>query len=336
MAQGVAQSPGGVIDSVRARWLMGTLLEVRLPASPRADALADAAFAAVEEVERAASTWRDDTELARLHRRAGTGPERVSDVLAQALGTAARLRDETGDAFDPALGALVAAYGLRGPGRWPSETEVARALSLAGPRAFAWDGEARLLALSGPDVRLDLDGIAKGIALDRAAERLRAQGVRRALLNFGGQLLAIGPPEGEPPFEGLVASADGEGRPVLAVPLRDASLSTSSDSERGRLVDGRPAGHLLDPRTGRFAAFRGSVTVLAPTAAEADALSTAFFVLGPDSFHRDADRRRSRDIAVAFLVQAPGGARALADPVFHPAPARADGPSPDERQENSR
>jgi len=88
------------------------------------------------------------------------------------------LRDETGGAFDPAIGAL-AAYDLRGPGRWPSPDERARAVSLRGPLAFTWNGASRLLELSDPAVRLDLDGIAKGVALDRAAETLRREGSAR-------------------------------------------------------------------------------------------------------------------------------------------------------------
>lgn len=334
MAQSPAEGDETERWAVRARWLMGTVVEIRLPASPGADALAETAFAAVEEVERAASTWRDDTELSRLHREAGRPAQPVSEALARTLEAAVRLRDETGGAFDPAVGALAAAYDLRGPGRWPSPDERARALSLRGPLAFTWNGASRLLALSDPAVRLDLDGIAKGVALDRAAKRLRREGVRKALLNFGGQLLAIGPPAAEPPFEALVASPDAERRPLLAVSLRDASLSTSSNSERQRLVDGRPAGHLLDPRTGLFATFRGSVTVLAPTGAEADALSTAYFVLGPEAFRHESETRRARRIAAAFLLPGVEGHRTLADPLFHPVPASAAGPRTDERQEN--
>jgi thiamine biosynthesis lipoprotein ApbE len=105
------------------------------------------------------------------------------------------------------------------------------------------------------------------------------------------------------------------------LPLRDASLSTSSNAERQRLVDGRPAGHILDPRTGAFAAFRGSVTVLAPTGVDADALSTALFVDGPHSFAAGVSRRREHGVAVAFLVANGTGFTPLADPPFRPLPA---------------
>lgn len=299
---------------VRARWLMGTVLEVRLPASAGSGALVERAFEAVAELERAVSTWRADSELSLLHL-AAPGPRPVSEPLASALDAAVRAREETGGAYDPAVGALVTAYGLRSEGRRPSGEERARAASLTGPEAFAWDSASRSLTLR-PGTRLDLDGIAKGLALDRAAAVLRGAGVTNALLNFGGQLLAIGPPATEPPF--VVEVAPAEGGAGFTVDLRDASVSTSSNSERGRLVDGRPFGHLLDPRTGEFARFRGSVTVVAPTGAEADALSTALFVEGPEAWERDRAARARRGVSAAWFVPGPDGAGAvaLADPAF--------------------
>lgn len=309
-----AERPCAAPEVVRARWAMGTLLEVRLRGA--AASLADQAFAAAAEVERAASTWRADSELSRLHA-GGGGPWTVSEPLAVVLAAAVAARDRTGGLFDPALGALVEAYALHGQGRWPSERERAAAASLAGAGAFSFDPASRVLAFARPGARLDLDGIAKGAALDRAAARLRAAGVRSALLNFGGQVLVIGPPSSCPAERIVVASPDAEARPLLSVLVRDASVATSSNAERARVVEGRPFGHLLDPRTGGFAPFRGSVTVVAPTGAEADALSTALFVGGPESF--GAPRSTSTSISIAFLVPEGDGYRALADPGFTPA-----------------
>ena len=308
---------------VRARWLMGTGLEVRLPASVGSDELVERAFEAVAELERAVSTWRADSELSLLHL-AVPGPRPVSEPLASALDAAVRARAATGGAYDPAVGALVTAYGLHSGSRWPSEEERSRAAALTGTAAFAWESASRTLTLR-PGTRLDFDGIAKGLALDRAAAVLRGAGATRVLLNFGGQLLAIGPPATEPPFHVEVAPA--EGGAGFTVDLRDASVSTSSNSERGRLVDGRPFGHLLDPRTGDFARFRGSVTVVAPTGAEADALSTALFVEGPEAYEPGRAARVQRGVSAAWFVPEPGGgSRVLADPAFSRAGPR---PEPD-------
>ena len=311
--------PPGRPEAVRARWLMGTVLELRLPAdTPDVDGLAEAAFREVSAVEAAASLWRPGTELGAAQARAAAGD---SVVLSETLGAlvaaalaAARLTD---GAFSPAVGALVDAYDLHGDGRWPTDDERRRGALLARVDGVGYDDATRTLSLAA-GVRLDLDGIAKGFALDRAADALRRRGVDDALLNFGGQLLAIGPPAGSPSREALVASPfEGEGA-VLAVPLRDASLSTSSNAERARLVAGKPAGHLLDPRTGVFADVGGSVSVLAPDGATADALSTAWAVEGPDRFRRSVPGSPLRHAArVAFVVrERVSTGETLVDPPF--------------------
>ncbi len=296
-------------ESVHARWLMGTVLEIRLPAaSPDLEASFRAAFQAVSEVEAAASLWKAETELERVHARAADGATTVLSVL---LGTlvaeALSISELTGGAFSPAVGALVAAWDLRGGGQWPSPEERRSAVARSRTSGIRFDPATRELSLD-PGVLLDLDGIAKGFALDRAAEALRARGVADALLNFGGQILVIGPPAGRPPREALVVSPFDSSSPVLSVRLRDASLSTSSSSERARIVDGREAGHLLDPRTGELVFPTGSVTVLASSGALADALSTAWAVEGPARFRRaEPEGPFRRSGAVAFVLPAAGG-----------------------------
>lgn len=171
---------------------MGTVLEVRLAGGrPDAGSLAEAVFAAVSEVESAASLWRPGTELGEVHARAAAGEAVVlSETLGGLVLEALRAAELTGGAYSPAIGALVSAHDLRGDGRLPSEPEKRRSAALADPQGVRYDPAARELRLS-PGVTLDLDGIAKGFALDRAAATLRARGVGDALLNFGGQLLAV-------------------------------------------------------------------------------------------------------------------------------------------------
>lgn len=298
---------------------MGTVLQVRLPAdSPGLDASFEAAFRAVSEVEEAASLWKAGTELGRVHARAA---ERSTTVVSAILGAlvaeALRVSELTGGAFSPAVGALVTAWDLRGGGRRPSSEERRSAAARSRAGGVRFDPATRELGLD-PGVTLDLDGIAKGFALDRAAEALRARGVDDALLNFGGQILVIGPPLGRPPREAHVASPFGSSAPVLSVRLRDASLSTSSSSERARTVDGEEVGHLLDPRTGELVFATGSVTVLASSGALADALSTAWAVEGPNAFRRaEPEGPLRRSGAVAFVLPAAeGGLETVADAPF--------------------
>lgn len=316
-------------ETVRARLLMGTVLEIRVrqlhdykgDSGDPAPAV-EAAYAEVAALEAAVSTWQGDSELALIHR-AGPGPHPVSERLAATLDAAFALRDESGGAFDPAVGALIAAYDLHGAGRWPAPARLRQVRRSAGRGAFSWDGKTKVLMMLLPGARLDLDGIAKGLALDRAGAILRAAGITDALLNFGGQLLLIGPPESCPPRTVEIAASGGpknSSRPPLTAALRDVSVSTSGNSERGRRVNGRHQGHLLDPRTGRFAPYRGSVTVVAPTGAMADGYSTALFILGDGPF---AARLRGRGIAIAFM----GGGSVAADALFTSSPQPQPQPS---------
>jgi thiamine biosynthesis lipoprotein len=301
---------------------MGTVLEVRLPArTAAADDLADVAFREVSSVEATASLWRPGTELQNVHVRTAAGEAVVlSETLGQLVEEALRAAELTDGAYSPAVGALVDAYDLRGRGRWPSEAERNRAAALARPKGVRYDPGTRALRLAA-GVTLDLDGISKGFALDRAAAALRARGVDDALLNFGGQLLSVGPPPGTPARKALVATPGASGgEALLAVELRDASLSTSADSDRVRRIAGREAGHLIDPRSGTFVLFPGSVSVLAATGALADALSTAWAVDGPGVYRRsDAASPLRATGAVAFILETREGRfQTLSDRPFEP------------------
>lgn len=300
---------------------MGTVLELRLPpGTVGVDTLAEAAFAEVAKVEAAASLWRPGTELEEVHARTASGGAVVlSETLGALVEESLRAAELTDGAFSPAVGALVASYDLRGPGRWPTESERRRAALLARREGVHYDPSSRTLRLDA-GVLLDLDGIAKGFALDRAAAVLRARGVDDALLNFGGQLLSVGPPMGKPPREAFVASPLDPAVEVLSVKIRDESLSTSANTERLRLVAGREAGHLLDPRSGCLVGLQGSVTVLASSGAMADALSTAWAVRGPDAYLDSASGSPSRSAVAFALAGRDGRCELLAEDPFESLP----------------
>jgi len=273
-------SPGGA-RLERDVLAMGTRLGLTIHAPDRPTALAasEAAVRAVEEVEARLSTWRPDSELARLNGTPPGTPFTPSPALAADLQQALRWRATTGGAFEPVLAALVDAWGLRTGGRRPSPGALERALDAAGPAAITFDLPHRVVrhhAAAG----VEEGGFGKGIALDAAAAAILATGADRAWLDFGGQVLAVGRPPATP-----VALADprDRGRGVLELSLTRGSLATSANSERGIVVAGEPLGHLLDPRTGRPAPDVGSFTVLALDATAADCLSTGCAVLGPDA-----------------------------------------------------
>lgn len=148
---------------------------------------------------------------------------------------------------------------------------------------------------------IDTGGYGKGAAL-RAVERaLRGAGIRSALLDFGGQVLALGGPEREPAWPVAVAHPARRHEVAARLRLRDRSAATSSASERFVEPDGTRLGHILDPRTGRPVPAWGSVTVVAADPLVADILSTALFVLGPR--HGMAWAENREDVGVLFLIE---------------------------------
>lgn len=269
----------------REAYLMGTRLRVRIGADGREDALSasEAAIRAVERLEARLSTWRPDTELARANRAPVSEAVALSPELGGLLADAFRWSSRTGGAFEPAVGALVDAWDLRGDGRRPAPAELDRALEAVGSRGIRLGDDGATLTRLDSAAWIDAGGFGKGAALRRAGAALREAGVRGALLDFGGQLLALGSGPGEARgWPASVAHPSDRSRPLVELELRNASVATTGASERAVEIDGERMGHVLDPRTGRPVASWGSVSVVADDPAMADALSTALFVMGPD------------------------------------------------------
>lgn len=259
---------------------MGTTLRIDVAARSRVAGLAatEAAVRAVEVVEQRLSTWRDDSELSRLNRAPIEVPFVLSAELRCDLEAAAAWWRATEGTFDPTIGTLLVAHDLRGAGRWPDAARLAAARDDAGFShvVLAADSVLRRRA-----VQFDTGAFGKGLALDAAAAAARAAGASAATFDFGGQVL-VSDDSKDARVAFAIADPRHRERAVLRLEVGSGSVATTGNSERGRWVDGRRLGHILDPRTGRPAADFGSVTVWCATAGAADAFSTALFVMGPD------------------------------------------------------
>lgn len=289
---------------------MGTLLALEVEAADRGTALraSEAAVRALETVEARLSTWRDDSELARLNRAPVGVSVHVSPELASDLALARAVSRRTAGAFDPGVGELVEAWGLRTGGRRPEPAEVERALACGGLASLELDVAGQTAARRHPGLRIEEGGFGKGVGLDAALAALAAGGATRARLDLGGQVAVLGPG----PFAVELAHPAERGRAVLQIEIATGSLATSGNAERGIEVDGERLGHLLDPRNGRPVADFGSVTVWAASAAEADALSTGLYVLGPE---RALDLAAELpDVEVCVLETTADGLRARMSP----------------------
>ena len=306
LPSGPAPAAAAQGTTARARFLMGTRLSIETD-EPAPPAALEAAFDEVSRLEDVLSNWRATSEISRLNRDAAQTPVRCSEDLFDALDSALHWARLTDGAFDPTVEPLVRALGLRNEeGRALVAGEGALTAQLPiGWRHVRIDRRRRSVAFDAPGVGLDLGGIGKGIALDAAARVLRGHGVRRALIDFGGQVLAVGRPRGFPGWLVGVADPEERERAIDVLRVDGISVATSGNSERAVETPGGTVGHILDPAARAPASFAGSVTVAMPDATSADALSTALFVMGPVRGFRWAD---ARHVAALYLWRDGSGA----------------------------
>lgn len=264
---------------------MGTEARIVLFAadSTAAEQAARSAFGRIAQLEQTLSDYRVDSEVSRLCEQAGGDPVPVSAALFALLHRSIDLSRETDGAFDVTAGALTQLWRkARGAGAFPESTAINDARRLGGWRHVVLDSVARTVRLTVAGTRLDFGGIAKGFAADEALAVLRANGVERALVAVGGDIVAGRAPPGEPGWPVTLAHADSVHRRVM---LQDNAISTSGDSEQFLEWNGLRSSHVLDPRTGSPLTHRLSVTVSTRRAVDADAFATAVSVLAPVAHH---------------------------------------------------
>ncbi len=278
------------LNIVRAvRPAMGSYFEVRLSArTPGAVDLSCRALDLIEELETQLTVYRDDSEISRLNATAHLGPVPVEHQLFRLLETAVALSRETGGAYDVTAGALSEAWGfVKGPKRVPDEAALADAQACTGWQHLELDRESHSVSFDRAGIRINLGSIGKGYAIDRVIALFREYWLPVSALVHGGRssLYALGSPPGQfgGRWEIALRNPFEPESPLGVLKLRNRGLGTSGAAFQQFVADGRVYGHIIDPRSGGPALGPASVTVLAPTAAMADALSTAFYLLGPDA-----------------------------------------------------
>jgi thiamine biosynthesis lipoprotein len=230
-------------------------------------------------VEKLCSRFDENSELSRLSASPAGVPVTVSPLLFQLVSFALSVARASGGAFDPTVGRDMEMSGFN-RNYLTGERKTSKTQTSAGSsyRDILLDTVDRTVTLTRPLV-LDLGAVAKGFAIDLAAEELRP--FQDYAINAGGDILARGlSPDGTPWRIGIRHPRQPEAL-IDTFTVSDAAVCTSGDYERPR-TDGGLGHHLLDPETGQAVAEVASVTVLAPTAMLADALSTAAFVLGAE------------------------------------------------------
>ncbi len=276
-------------------YVFGTRVEILVAGAPEKQAR-EAAAAVLRDFDRLHRTYHawQPSELTAVNDALAAGKSiRVSPEMLEFI-TEARDLARLGDyRFDPGIGRLIRLWGFHSDefkpqlpnpealAAWRARPASVAQLRLDGPQVSS----------SNPALALDFGGYLKGVALDRAAALLRAQGIQHALINIGGNVMALGDKSGKPWKVGIQHPR--QPGPLATLELRDGeAIGTSGDYQRYFELQGRRYSHLLDPASGEPADHTQAVTVLMPPGPKAgtlsDALSKPIFIAGPEHWQAAA------------------------------------------------
>jgi len=267
---------------VHTRTLMGTVVQIILMDGDerKFDKAADAAFGEMARLEDVFSSYKAGSDVARINAAAGTGTVDIRPETVEVMKAALRVAALSDGAFNPMVGAFGRVWGHSGEkGEVPPADEVKKILPLVDLDGLIFDEHARKAGLRKEGMAINLGGVAKGYIVSKAVEALEKKGVTRAIVHAGGDMVVFQKGAGEPFTVGIQHPREkkllGEAR------LYNGAVATSGDYERFFMKGKTRYHHILDPKTGFPANRSQAVTVIAKDPTEADALSTAVFVLGP-------------------------------------------------------
>lgn len=274
----------------RENCLMNTLLSIRLFSSDAelAQKALDEAFAEFHRIEILADSFAEEkpesSDVCRINKNAGIKPVKVSEDTLTMLEKSLAMSELSAGAFDITVGVLRDLWGFgQRECRIPADEELENGLAFVGYKQIVVDRVQKSVFLPQQGMKIDLGGIAKGYAIDRAVEKLQQMGIESAIINAGGSIYALGGrPDGEPWCIGIQDPRD-EKNLIALLKIKDRAVVSSGDYERYFIENGVRYHHILDPATGKPARKLISSTVVAQSATDADLLSTALFVLGTDS-----------------------------------------------------
>lgn len=247
---------------------------------------ADTVFGIFRDMDERFSNYLPGSELSRINRHAFEKPFPCSAEMWEMLLWCRRAHEASHGAFDVTAGPIVALWGMHRPGvnGVPQEAELQEAMKRTGMDKLVFDDGQRTIRFGVEGMSLDLGGIAKGYAVDKAADAVRALGVTRGIIDLGGNLSCL---EGAPPgrdayrvgIRNPFKPAPGQ-PPGAVVSFKGRSVATSGGYERHFTVNGRRYGHIMDVRTGRPVRGMAGVSVISDKAVVSDMLSTSIFING--------------------------------------------------------
>ena len=278
----------------KASLSMGTVFEATIYAPDKyvAEKTFNDVFQEINRLDYLMSNYKKESVLSELNKNASAEPANCNKELASVIEQSLQYSDITDGAFDITIGPLMKKWGFfKKQGRIPNKEELESVLESVSYKNIIIEektikslaknpGTVKTVFFKNPDTRIDLGGIGKGYAVDRAVSVLKQNGISSALINFAGNIYTFGTPPGKDSWViGLQHPRESEGL-LGTFEIKDKAVSTSGDYEKFFTIEGKRYSHIIDPRTGHPVKGIVSVTIVTDNATRADALSTGVFVLG--------------------------------------------------------
>ncbi len=270
---------------VRAFYIMGSEFQYKLYC--RNKAICEKAVRESQErlnrIDYIFSNYRDDSVLAGVNKNASTSAVTVPAEFIALTEQSIKYSELTGGAFDITVGILYELWKKSSKANQvPQKSQIESALKCTGYKKIRLDKKENTIFFDSKCLELDYGAIGKGYAVDEVVKIVRSHGIKKGLINFGGNIYALDKQAGEKGWEVGINDPFNKSSVVDFIKIENLGVATSGDYEKYFLIKGKRYSHIIDPDTGYPVEKLSSVTVLADSAAKADALSTGFSVMGKD------------------------------------------------------
>lgn len=269
----------------RSQMLMGTLVFVTAVAPDKAVAqkAATAGLDEIKRLEKLLSTWIPTSEISQVNASAGRNPVKVSSESMEVLSRSLEMADLTEGAFNITIGPAVKVWGVSDEGRLPSQEELDALRPLIDLSLLELDHDAGTVYLAREGMQIDIGGIGKGYAADRAAVVMAASGATAGVVAISGDIETFGRmPDDQRFVFGIQHPRKKDGQLLARIELENEAVSTAGDYQRYFEINGVRYHHILDPETLQPSRVAQSVTVIAKEGVVADGLDTGIFIMGPE------------------------------------------------------
>ena len=264
---------------------MDTFIEITCVSSDKnlTEKAIDASFKEIERIEKLFNRYDGESELSRINKLAGSEKVTISSEIYDLIKRSVSYSELSGEDFDITVAPVVDIWiDARRNNSKPDTKNIAIVLKHVGYKNIVLDNDDLSIHFLDKDTKIDLGGVAKGYAVDRAKDILLFYGIEDALINVGGNIFALGKAPDKRKWRIGIRHPRSKKDIIHTLKLKNKAVSTSGDYERFFILDGKRYSHIINPHTGVPAEGVMSVTIVSDSAEKADFLSTAVFVMGPE------------------------------------------------------